>query len=148
MTTSSTFIFVFVSVLMLVAFGPEPTTAPFPPDDPRAVFNAFIIPWWQQAPRWLRSHIHVHWTGEPLPPDGRIRRYKPASPLEQQPSHHHYQYQQQQHHHPVRPRPKARTPLGNFLTRLGLRRRSRPISLYRSWNEFLDRLLRRRRRRY
>ena len=144
MTTSNTFLFfILASVLMLVSFGPEPCTAPFPPDDPRAVFNAFIIPWWQQAPRWLRSHIHVHWTGEPLPPDGRLRRYKPENPLEQQPT---YQHENYHHYRPVRPH-KPRTPQGNFLSRLGFRRRSRPLSLHRSWNEFLDRLLRRRRRR-
>ena len=40
--------------------------APFPPEDPRAVFNAFVIPWWDRSPIGFRRFLHLHLTGEPL----------------------------------------------------------------------------------
>ena len=51
----------------------EPNVAPFPAEDPRAVFNAFIIPWWDKQSIQTRRKVHLHWTGDPLPEEeGRI----------------------------------------------------------------------------
>lgn len=118
-------------LLTLVTLNLEltPVVAPFPPEDPRAVFNAFIIPWWPHAPRWLREHIHLHWTGDPLPPDARRR----------------HQGRQKKQIRGHRRRKPVRRPISEFLARFGIRRKSQPWSLIRAWNRILDKLLKRRR---
>ena len=42
---------------------------PFPPGDPRAIFNPVIVPWWRFAPRRVREVLHLTFAGGPLPPD-------------------------------------------------------------------------------
>ena len=56
---------------LLLALTPIPRVAPFPVDDPRAVFNPFIIPWWDHVSLSKRQFLHRHLTGDPLPPEGR-----------------------------------------------------------------------------
>jgi len=43
--------------------------APFPGDDPRAIFNPFIVPWWYQIHPVYRDRAHLRWTGSHLPPE-------------------------------------------------------------------------------
>lgn len=57
-----------------------PSVAPFPPDDPRAVFNAFVMPWWLHVPRWFRQWMHLHFTGRPLPPEAPRRQLTQPRP--------------------------------------------------------------------
>lgn len=53
---------------------------PFPEDDPRSVFNPFIVPWWRHAPRPVRSFLHRAVTGQPLPPND-LQNLPPVRPL-------------------------------------------------------------------
>ena len=64
-------------LLLLLSSCPTPTVAPFPPEDPRSVFNAFVLPWWSAAPYWFRQRLHIHFTGKPLPPE-EPRESKPV----------------------------------------------------------------------
>ena len=65
---------------LALSLCPTPSVAPFPVDDPRAVFNAFIIPWWDRAPLSTRQFLHRHLTGDPLPPEERGARLRYGGP--------------------------------------------------------------------
>jgi hypothetical protein len=56
-----------VALVAALALAPTPTVAPFPPTDPRSIFNYFVLPWWYHAPYKVRNFVHTLFTGEPLP---------------------------------------------------------------------------------
>ncbi len=51
----------------LVTLLPSQVRAPFPPDDPRAVFNAFVIPWWFRYDTALEPLCNKHWCAWQVP---------------------------------------------------------------------------------
>jgi hypothetical protein len=57
----------FVLIATVVLF--DGIVCPFPPEDPRHVFNPVIVPWWRFAPRKVREFLHLKVVGKPLPPD-------------------------------------------------------------------------------
>lgn len=49
--------------------------APFPADDPRAVFNPLIFPVWDRMGLAARKFIHLTFTGMPLPKEAYPRHH-------------------------------------------------------------------------
>ena len=58
---------IFLVVAAIVLF--DGIVCPFPPGDPRAIFNPVIVPWWRFTPRRAREVLHQTFAGGPLPPD-------------------------------------------------------------------------------
>ena len=63
-TSIGMFLIVCVLSFCIVMDG---VVAPFPADDPRAVLNPLILPWWGSAPIGIRRIAHLIGTGQPLP---------------------------------------------------------------------------------
>ena len=56
---------VFVAAVVLL----DGIVCPFPPEDPRSIWNPVIVPWWRFTPRRTREFLHQVVVRKPLPPD-------------------------------------------------------------------------------
>lgn len=70
-------------VVLVASMFMEGSVAPFPPGDPRAIFNPLIVPWWRHAPLRMRQFIHLAVTGTRLPPNdlANLPPTRPRRPL-------------------------------------------------------------------
>merc|ERR1712106_114748 len=44
---------------LLLSLLADPSTAPFPRNDPRSVINPLITPWWCKVPKFVRQVLHL-----------------------------------------------------------------------------------------